>query len=404
MDHQRTILSLEQALSLPSATLRFAQLGWRVIRIEATQADTEYPGDPNRYIGEEIGGYDRRSYFLAQNVGKEAICLNLKEESGRNILHRLIKELDVDVFTCNTLPSRYQDLGIDFETLKAIKPDLIWAGISAMGPEAPSVPGYDPVLQAMAGFMDVTGDPDGSPTLMGLPLIDLKAGDEVYAGVWKALVHRAETGLGSEINVSMLQVASSWLITTMSLLDFDPDPAEVTRCGNQHRKFIPTDTFKTKDGHIYIAVGNDIQWKRLTDLPKFAPAVTQDRITNAGRHREREEMYEDLRRVVSQYTNAELTKDLESARIPFSKVNNVHQVRKLDAIRSRLTKSVTPDGKEFLMQPMATDMEGAMTTLPFPPAYGEHTQAVLLEAGYSIAEFQGFRETGIVADKVRLGK
>lgn len=403
MDHQRTILSLEQALSLPSATLRFAQLGWRVIRIEATQGDAEYPGDPNRYIGEEIGGYDRRSYFLAQDVGKEAISLNLKEESGRAILHRLIKELNVDVFTCNTLPSRYEDLGIDFETLKAIKPDLIWAGISAMGPEAPSVPGYDPVLQAMAGFMDVTGDPNGSPTLMGLPLIDLKAGDEVYASVWKALLHRAETGHGSEINVSMLQVASPWLITTMALLDFDPDPAEVTRSGNQHRKFIPTDTFKTKDGHIYIAVGNDIQWKRLTDLPKFAPAVTQDRITNAGRHRERDEMYEDLRKVVAQYKSADLTKDLESARIPFSKVNTVHQVRALDAIRSKLTKSVTPDGKEFFMQPMATDIEGANTSLPFPPAYGEHTQAVLLEAGYSIAKFQDFREAGIVADKLRLG-
>ncbi len=402
MTRQRTILSLEQALSLPSATLRFAQLGWRVIRIEATQGNTDYPGDPNRYIGEQIAEHDRRTYFLAQNVGKQAISLNLKDKRGQEILHRLIRELDVDVFCCNTLPGRYEQLGIDYETLCGIKPDIIWAGISAMGPAYPVVPGYDPALQAMAGYMDVTGDPEGSPTLMGLPLIDLKAGDEVYAGVWKALAERAETGKGAEINVSMLQAASSWLITTMALLDWDPEPSEITRCGNQHRKFIPTDTFATMDGHIYIAVGNDIQWRRLTEIPKFAPVITEARYSNAGRHKERDAMHADLREVISQYTSAELEADFENVRIPWAKVNDVRQVRELDAIRPKLTSSVTPDGKEFFMQPMAVDIEGAVTALPFPPKYGEHTESVLLEAGYTSADFQQFKEDGIVADGITL--
>ncbi|MCH9022084.1 MAG: CoA transferase, partial [Planctomycetes bacterium] len=153
---QKTILSLEQALSLPSATLRFAQLGWRVIRVESTPAlSAEFPGDPNRYIGEDRFGHDRRTYFLAQNLGKEAIAINLKEVEGQKILHQIIRELNVDVFCCNTLPGRYQSLGIDYETLKSVKPDIIWAGISAMGPEYPNVPGYDPVIQAMAGYMEI---------------------------------------------------------------------------------------------------------------------------------------------------------------------------------------------------------------------------------------------------------
>jgi itaconate CoA-transferase len=187
---RRTILSLEQALSMPSATLRFAQLGWRVIRIEATKADGGLPGDPNRYIGSRVADDDRRSYFIAPNVGKEAIALNLKHPRGQEILRRLITVLEVDVFCCNTLPSRYKALGIDYATLCAVKPDLIWAGISAMGPEYPDVPGYDPVIQAMCGYMEVTGDPAGSPTQMGVPVIDLKAGDEVYANVMLALLER----------------------------------------------------------------------------------------------------------------------------------------------------------------------------------------------------------------------
>ena len=169
---QKTILSLEQALSLPSATLRFAQLGWRVIRSSRLPPQRRVSGNPNRYIGEERFGHDSRTYFLAQNLGKESIAVNLKEKEGRAILHRIIRELNVDVFCCNTLPGRYESLGIDYVTLKSVKPDIIWVGISAMGPEYPEVPGYDPALQAMAGYMEITGDPEGKPTLMGLPLVD----------------------------------------------------------------------------------------------------------------------------------------------------------------------------------------------------------------------------------------
>lgn len=118
---RRTVLSLEQALSLTYATLRFVQLGWRVIRIESTPSGSLPPGDPNRYIGDIVADEDRRSYFIAPNVGKEAIALNLKTPRGRELLKRILEELDVDIFCCNTLPSRYHSLGIDYETLKAVK-------------------------------------------------------------------------------------------------------------------------------------------------------------------------------------------------------------------------------------------------------------------------------------------
>ena len=98
---------------MPYATLRFVQLGWRVIRIEAPSiAEDSQPGDPNRYIGRAVAGEDRRSYYIAPNVGKEAISLNLKHTEGQAVLRRLIKELDAEVFCCNTIPSRYESLGI----------------------------------------------------------------------------------------------------------------------------------------------------------------------------------------------------------------------------------------------------------------------------------------------------
>jgi len=154
----KTILSLEQALALPYATQRFVQLGWRVIRIE-TPAENENSksGDPNRYIGEDTGIDDLHSYYIPPNIGKEAITLNLKKKEGQDLLKKLIRELDVDVFLCNTLPLRYKQLSIDFESLKEAKSNLIWCGISAMGPDYPDRAGYDPAMQAMLGYMFLTG-------------------------------------------------------------------------------------------------------------------------------------------------------------------------------------------------------------------------------------------------------
>ncbi|MEE9168406.1 MAG: CoA transferase [bacterium] len=185
----KTILSLEQALTLPYATQRFVHLGWRVIRIESAEGKEDgRGGDPNRYIGEETGFDDLHAYYIAPNIGKEAITLNLKKKEGQELLKRIIKELGVDVFLCNTLPKRYKQLGIDYDTLSKVKPDLIWCGISAFGPDYPERAGYDPALQAFLGYMFLTGEPDRDPMLCGLPIIDLKAGDEAFSQVLLALL------------------------------------------------------------------------------------------------------------------------------------------------------------------------------------------------------------------------
>ena len=393
---RRTVLSMEQALSMPYATLRFVQLGWRVIRIEAVGAGRDLPGDPNRYIGARVADDDRRSYFVAPNVGKEAIALNLRSPEGQATLRRLLRELDVDVFCCNTLPGRYASLGIDYATLSAAKPDLIWAGISALGPEHPEVPGYDPVIQAMAGYVELTGEPDRTPVLCGVPVIDLKAGDEVYANVLLALAERAETGQGREIHVSMLQAAASWLITTLPLVDFGCEPWEITRAGNEHRKFVPTNIYPARDGFIYMAIGSDVQWRRLTGRPCFASLATEERQTNEGRTRGRRQLHADIAALTATMDSEEVMAELRAATIPHARINGVTAVRDLEALRDRLTTTRLPDGRQLRMQPAAVDLPDAPREFPFAPKYGEHTRPVLTEAGFSAGECAALAAAGVI--------
>jgi crotonobetainyl-CoA:carnitine CoA-transferase CaiB-like acyl-CoA transferase len=393
----RTVLSMEQALSLPYATLRFVQLGWRVIRIEATPAAEGLPGDPNRYIGGRVADDDRRSYFVAPNVGKQAIALNLKDPRGQALLVRLIRELGVDVFCCNTVPSRYQALGIDAARLRTARPELIWAGISAMGPGYPEAPGYDPVIQAMAGYMEVTGQRDGPPMLTGIPVIDLKAGDELYANVLLALLERAEGGAGREIHVSMLQAAASWLITVLPLIDFGCDPSEITRAGNEHRKFIPTNVYPTSDGFVYLAIGSDVQWRRLTAIPKFAAVGNELRKTNEGRHAERAAIHRDMAAVTSAHTADEILADLRGATIPATRIFDIRQVRELPQLRDKLTRTALPDGRVVRLPPRAVDRADAPGDFSFAPKYGQHTRAVLAEAGLDAADVQSLLRDGVVA-------
>jgi crotonobetainyl-CoA:carnitine CoA-transferase CaiB-like acyl-CoA transferase len=233
--------------------------------------------------------------------------------------------------------------------------------------------------------------------LTGVPVIDLKAGDEVYANVMLALLERAETGMGRRIDVSMLQAAASWLITTLPLLDFDCQPNEITRAGNEHRKFIPTNVYPASDGFVYLAIGSDVQWKRLTEIPRFASIANEARRTNEGRHRERAQIHLDMAAVTHRYPAAEIAADLKRATIPNTLIHDIPMVRGLPALNGRLTATVTPAGKTIRMQPLAVDRADARTSLPFAPKYGEHTQSVLREAGIGDGEREALRVAGVIA-------
>ncbi len=401
MRERPIILSLEQALSLPSATLRFVHQGWRVIRIEATPiAGRRSRGDPNRYIGRPVAGEDRHSYYVAPNVGKEAIAINLKTPEGRALLRSLVRDLPVDVFCTNTLPGRHADLGIDYATLSAERPELIWASVSAMGLDNPMVPGYDPATQALCGYMDLTGSPDGPPMQCGPPLIDLKAGDEVFAQVLLGLLERERSGRGKQIDVSMAHAAVSWLHTFLPMLDMGSAPEEIRRNGNEHRQFIPVNAYPTQDGFIYIAIGSDAQWTRFVAEPMFE-RLAQARFTdNEGRRAAKADLHAGIAAITAKLPAGEIAATLRRAAIPHSPITPIDQVNDLPFVRDSALRTTAPDGRMIRLPPPAVPtpfLDSVGGELPFAPSYGEQTDAVLGEIGVSPAEIAGLRAEGVVA-------
>ncbi|MFQ5844167.1 MAG: CaiB/BaiF CoA transferase family protein [Planctomycetota bacterium] len=395
------VVSVEQALSMTYATLRFVHLGWRVIRLEATPvAGRKSKGDPNRSIGRPVAGDDRHSYFVAPNVGKEAIAVDLKREEGRALLRRIVGDLEVDVFCTNTLPGRHAALGIDDETLRGVRPELIWCCISALGPRYPDVPGYDPVMQALCGYMDLTGEPGGPPLQCGPPLIDLKAGDEVFCQVLLALLERRETGRGRRIDVSMGQAAVSWLQTFLPMLDLQSPPAELRRSGNEHRQFIPVNAYATADGHVYLAVGSDAQWSRLTAGPLFRGLGRPRYATNEGRRRHKEELHSEIEAVTRARPSAEVAAALTAAKVPHAPITPIEEVADLPFVAATALETTAPDGRRVRLPPPAggtAHLEEQRGRLRFAPRYGEHTDAVLGEVGVTPAEIARLRGKGVVA-------
>jgi itaconate CoA-transferase len=397
----QVVLSMEQALTMTYATLRCVHLGWRVIKLEPTPIPGQKSkGDPNRYIGRPVAGEDRHSYFVAPNLGKEAIAVNLKEREGQEIVKQLIKGLGVDIFCTNTIPFRHKQLGIDYETLRKAREDLIWCSISAMGTAYPEVPGYDPVLQAMCGYMDLTGHADGPPLQCGPPLVDLRAGDEAFTQIILALMERAETGRGGIIDISMAQVAVSWLQTFLPMLDMGSPPSELKRSGNEHRQFIPVNAYRTSDGHIYVAIGSDPQWNRIIKEPMFASLADERYATNEGRRRNKTELHAAIDAITSRYPAADVARVLAVASIPNAPITPIEKVGELPFVASTMLKTVAPDGRTVRLPPPAVPTEHLRKidgTLPFAPAYGGHTDALLAEVGISAGDVASLRARGIVA-------
>ncbi|MBC8343184.1 MAG: CoA transferase [Bacteroidetes bacterium] len=405
---KKTILSLEQALALPYTTQRFVQLGWRVVRIESPPARANHrSGDPNRYIGEDTGVDDLHAYYIAPNMGKEAISLNLKTREGQELLKTLIKKLEVDIFLCNTLPKRYKELGIDFDTLKEANPNLIWCGISAFGPDYPNSAGYDPAMQAYMGFMHLTGEADGDPMLCGLPIIDLKAGDEAFSQVILAIAEQlspdksdSKKKRGKEIFISMAHCAASWLITALPQIQFVQDEADLfTRSGNEHRSFIPCNCYPTKDGHVYLAIGNDLQWEKLTKIKGFEHLHKDERMSNQGRDQDKGNIYSDIRAGLQNYTTSEFVTICTNLNLAAAPVNSTVDIAQLDFVSKNMMKTTLPSGKTapLFPAPIITDyLTDVDFTLNCPPRLGEHNNLIYKEIGYSDLQISELKMNKII--------
>jgi len=388
-----TVLSLEQATVLPYLTYRLGQDGMHVVRIE-------HPvyGDPNRLVGWNLLGEERmNTYYLCINSGKKAITLNLGDPEGQEIFRSLIHKLDVDIFSTNTLPRNYSKLGIDYETLRALKEDIIWLGVTGFGPDS-NEPAYDPILQARSGLMDLTGEKDGEPFVIGIPLPDMGTSEHAYGVVMKALYKRAMTGEGSCINMSMFESSCSWLTIPITFTSLG---RTITRRGNTHEFFAPLSVYQTSNGFIYMAVGSDRQWKAMVSQEIFKSLDKPDYETNEGRIGDVANLNREIDEITQDYTAEELIGLFNAITVPASKINTIPDVLMDPLVQRRLLSAEDPKtGTKITMPPpphMTPFLEHANRQLTFPPRFGEHNHEIYSKVlGLSDEELEAFEERKVL--------
>lgn len=393
--HNLTILSLEQATVLPYLTFRLAMDGCRIIRLE-------HPvfGDPNRLVGDPfLEGEDRmNSYFMAINAGKQAITLNLGEPRGRELLLRLVKQMNVDVFATNQLPKNYTKLGIDYDTLKAMKPDIIWLGITGFGPNSNEA-AYDPILQARGGLMELTGEAGGTPQVTGIPLPDMGTSEHAYGLIMKALFVRAMTGQGSRIDLSMFESTTSWLTVPITMTrSFGK---KISRRGNTHEFFAPVSVYPCSDGYVYIAVGNDKQFAAFSSLPEFSELARDDYKKNAGRIADVQNLNQAIARVTKTLSTEALLAKMNQIGVAASKIQTVDELTRDPLVVEKLLCAKDPkSGFELTLAPAPCStpfLEANQRRLSFPPRFGEHNEKILGdELGLSHDELDSLKTEGII--------
>jgi formyl-CoA transferase len=389
-----TVLSLEQATVAPYLTYRLAQDGMNVIRLE-------HPvyGDPNRFIGENVLGEKRmNSYFLSINSGKKALTLNLADPLGQKIFEKLVQQLEVDIFVTNQLPKNYEKLGIAYELMREIKPEIIWLGLTGFGPDS-NEGAYDPILQARSGLMELTGEADGEPQVTGIPLPDMGTSEHGYGLLMKALFKRAITGEGTRIDLSMFESTVSWLTVPIALSK--SFGATISRRGNTHEFFSPVSVYKTSNGFVYLAVGNDRQWKSMVSQNMFKSLAKEEYEKNQGRIADVVNLNNAINAITGQYTSEELIELFNSITVPISKINNVNEVIEDPLVARRILTSKDPKtGTEVTLAPppnMTPFLEECDRKLSFPPRFGEQNQEIYGDVlGYDEATLAGFKEKGII--------
>ena len=389
-----SILSLEQATVLPYLTFRLAQDGMNVIRLE-------HPvyGDPNRFIGDNVLSEERmNAYFLCINAGKKALTLNLAEEQGRQLFYDLIKELNIDIFATNQLPKNYQKLGIDYDSLKAVRPDIIWLGVTGFGPDS-NEGAYDPILQARSGLMELTGESGADPQVLGIPLPDMGTSEHAYGLLMKALYKRERTGEGTCINLAMFESSVSWLTVAITLTDSFGN--NISRRGNTHEFFCPVSVYQTSNGYVYLAVGNDRQWKAMVSQEMFSSLARPDYEKNAGRIADVANLNATINDITKNHTSEDLIDLFTSITVPVSKIQTIPEVISDPLVAKKLLYAKDPvSGTRITLAPppnMTPFLEASNQQLSFPPRFGENNQQIYGEQlGYSDDQLADFKEMGII--------
>jgi len=385
-----TVVALEHVIAGPFCTRQLADLGARIIKIERPEV-----GDPARIYDERVRGMS--SHFVWTNRSKESITLDLKQESAREIVRKLLEK--ADVLVQNLAPGAAARMGFSYEQLKDRYPRLIVCDISGYGADGPyrDKKAYDLLIQSESGLLSVTGTPD-TPSKAGCSIVDIASGMYAYTNILAALIQRGRTGQGCCIDISMLESMAEWMSFPLYYTYDGAEPP--VRAGASHATIYPYGPFPTGDGKVVmLGLQNEREWAIFCDKVLVQSGLKGDpRFSSSSlRSKARKELYGIIVEAFAKLTAEQIVQRLDEAQIGNARMNDMRDLWEHAQLRARKrwVDVDTPAGKVKALLPpgVPASFEPRMDPVP---AIGEHTEAILAELGYKQEAIAKLRAAGAV--------
>ncbi len=398
------VLDLTRVLAGPWCTQLLADLGADVIKVERPGSgdDTRAWGPP--YLKDAHGrDTTEAAYYLSANRGKRSVTIDLSQREGQELVRTLARSSDVLVE--NYRVGQLAKYGLDYATLASVNPRLVYCSITGFGQTGPyrDRAGYDFIIQAMGGFMSITGErddrPGGGPQKAGVAVSDLMTGMYSAVAILAALAHRDRTGEGQHIDMALLDTMVAMLANmNMNYLTTGVAPG---RAGNAHQNIVPYQVFTAADGHVVIAVGNDAQYARFCEIAGRPDLAADPRfVRNADRVRNRDVLIPLLEDVVRTKPMSFWAERLEAAGVPCGPINDIAHALADPQVVHRGMRIALAHALAGEVPLVASPIKMSATPLAYerpPPRLGEHTDAVLRAlAGLSADAVAALRRDGVI--------
>ncbi len=387
------VLDLTRIIAGPYCAMVLGDLGAEVIKIEQPKI-----GDESRAWGPPWLK-EMSAYFISINRNKKSLTLNLKHPRGIEIFQGLVKT--ADVLLENFRPGTMEEMGLGYDALQKMNPRLVYCDMTGYGTEGPYVdkPGVDVIVSAIGGLMSITGQPEGEPVKVGVPLTDVLTGLYSFGAVASALLLREKTGRGQRISTNLLAMQLATLINIGS--NYLLGGIIPRRWGSAHPNIVPYEAHLAKDGYLIFGVLNERMWKSFGHLLEMDALTEDPRFANNSRRIEnRQELNEIIDRKIAEKTVDEWIPLFDQAGIPcgpintFDRVFNDPQVQHLGLVQEVEHPHY---GKVKVVGPPATFSESAIGIQSPPPTLGEHNQEILTRLlGFSEEEVQDLKDQGVI--------